>query len=115
MSKFNRENVLSYFLAFVVIYFGVSEISSPEKWTAFVPKIIASGDMLTYLIVGHGILLLLCGLALIFNFYRRFAAMLLVLMLLDVVWSVYTTSQFGSTFVRDVGLLGMALALSFRN
>lgn len=115
MSKFNRENILSVFLAFVVIYFGVNEIFAPEKWLSFVPKFFGSGDMITYLVVGHGVLLFLAGLALVFNIYRRPAAILLFLMLADVVFNIYVSDGFSSILVRDVGLAGMALALSFRN
>jgi uncharacterized membrane protein len=115
MSKFNRENVLSYFLAFVVIYFGVNEILSPEKWLTFVPKFLGTGDMITYMVMGHGILLLLCGLGLVLNMYRRFAAILLFLMLADVVFNLYASDGFSSIVVRDIGLAGMALGLSVRN
>ena len=119
MFKCNRENVLSYFLAFVFFYFGYQEIVSTDKWVALVPDMFANIVPATSLVMMHGIALVLVGLALVFNYYRRVASMVAVLMLLDIVvvllggfnpmnWSLNPVAA------RDIGLLGVAIALSVK-
>lgn len=115
MRHINRETVLSYFLAFVVFWFGFNEVSSPANWTGLVPGFLGSGAMLTYLVVFHGSLLILCGLALVFRFHPRVAAGILALMLLDIAATLIVRGGLSDVAVRDIGLFGVALALSFRN
>lgn len=116
MSTFNRETVLSFFLGFVVLWFGGNEIMSPERWTVFVPAFLGiTGDLLNYLVVAHGIVLALSGICLIFNFHRRLAASVVFLMILSIVFTLVSTSGLDEIAVRDIGLLGMALALALRN
>ncbi|MCE9549231.1 hypothetical protein K8Q98_02420 [Candidatus Nomurabacteria bacterium] len=115
MWRINKEVVLSYFLAFVVIWFGVSEVSSPERWVVFVPTFLNLGDMVNSLVMVHGVVLVLCGLSLVFNFYRRIAAFIVLIMLIDIVTTLILVSGLDEISVRDIGLLGMALALALKN
>lgn len=115
MYRFNKENVLSFFLAFVVIWFGYNEVTNPEQWVAFVPSFLGGGDTTQYLVVAHGIILILSGLSLIFSFHRRKAALVVLLMLAGIVFTLLSVSGLDEIAVRDIGLLGMALALSLKN
>lgn len=115
MSKINREVILSWSLAVVVFYFGYNEVLYPENWIKLVPSFFGGDNILTYLVVAHGAILIFVGLSLIFNFYRRIAAMLLSLMLVEIIFVLITGGGFSPVAARDIGLLGMALALSFRN
>lgn len=114
MFKVNREIILVYFLSFVVFYFGIKEIFSPEDWVRLVPSFFGSGDM-TYLIISHGVFLILLGFILIINFYRRTVAFILSLMLLSIIIILISTDGLNEVVVRDIGLFGMALALSFKS
>lgn len=115
MSKINKELVLSCFLGFVVIWFGANEILYPERWAAFAPSFLRAMEMINYLVMAHGIVLALSGLALIFNFHRRIAAFVLFLMIGQIVVTLIMVSGLDEIAVRDIGLLGMALALSLKN
>src|SRR3989344_7216728 len=107
LSKMNRENILSYFLAFVVIWFGINEIFNPESWVVFLPEFFENFDVVNILVIGHGILLTLCGLALVFNFYRKYIAIILSLILANIIVTLLFSSGLSQIAVRDVGLLGI--------
>ena len=104
--------VISYALAFVVIWFGVNEIFTPGDWAAFVPAFLGTDAFATFLVVVHGLLLIAAGLALAFNFYRRIGAALLTLMLAEIIVSLLVNSGLTDIVARDIGLLGMAVALA---
>ena len=114
MFKINREIILVYFLSFVVFYFGIKEISSPEDWVLLVPNFFGSGDI-TYLVIFHGTSLILLGFALILNFHRRVVAFILALMIFYVIIILSSSGGLNEVVVRDIGLLGIALALSFKS
>lgn len=119
MLRLNRENVLSYFLGAVVIWFGAQELMAPAEWASFVPdfvvKFINNESLVNYLVMGHGAVLALAGLALIFNGKRRVAAAVIALFILAIIGSLFQSSGVTATLVRDVGLFGMALALIFKS
>ncbi|HEU0085391.1 MAG TPA: hypothetical protein VFQ59_00305 [Candidatus Paceibacterota bacterium] len=116
MFRLNRENVLSLFLAFVVIWFGVNEFTNPASWTAFIPQFLnVSGEMARYMVMAHGAILVLAGLALVFDWKRRSAAFVIFIMILSIVATIIMGEGLGEIAVRDIGLLGMALALSLRS
>ncbi len=117
--QINKETILSYFLGFVVIWFGVNEIMEPERWAGYVPEFIkeaiASAKMVNYMVLGHGVVLSASGLALVLGFRRRAAAFIIFLMLLGIVAALLQVSGLDEIAVRDIGLLGMALALTLKN
>ena len=115
MSILNRENILSFFLGVVVVYFGFSEVSAPLKWVGMVPEFFGEGEMIRYLVMIHGAILLVSGFALFFNFKRRAAAAIIAIMLLSIVVNFFQTGGVNPTMMRDVGLLGLALGLAVRN
>lgn len=113
MNKLTTEHILSYSLAFVVIWFGVNEVLSPQNWVAFVPSFFGDGQLAVWLVISHGVALTAFGLALFFNFYRKIAAALLALMLLEIIGNLILESGLSEIAVRDIGLLGAATALFF--
>lgn len=115
MRRISREFILSCFLGFVVIWFGVNEILHPNSWAAFAPDFFEQIMSVKYLVMIHGAVLLLSGLALIFNIHRRLAAIVLSLMLAHVVFILISVSGLDEIAVRDIGLLGMSIALAFRS
>lgn len=116
MPKIKREMVLSYFLGFVVLYFAWNEIFHTDSWVALVPDFLTKIVSANKLVIAHGVLLAISGLALIFNFYRRFAAFVLAIMLIQIIYSLTgSLSSLNDVAVRDIGLLGIAIALVIKN
>ena len=115
MSRINTETILSLFLGFVVLWFGYNEITNPAAWAVFVPTYLNVGEMVNNLVIAHGAVLAAAGLAMIFNFHRRLAAGLIALLILGIVTTLLQVEGLTDVSVRDIGLLGMALALATRN
>lgn len=115
MSIINRDNVISLFLGIVLIWFGLNEISSPDKWVFYVPDFLSEMESVNLLVQAHGIILLISGFALIFNFKRRVVAMVVALMLLGIIVTLFRNGGVDATLIRDIGLFGMALSLTFRS
>ncbi len=116
MFKINRENILVYFLAFVLFFFGYQEVSNSEMWVRLVPMFMANIIAPTILVLIHGLVLIFSGLALIFNFYRKYVTGLVALMLVEIiVILMFKSGGLDPTSVRDIGLLGMVLALYFKD
>ena len=108
----NVEQVISYALAFVVVWFGTNEIFAPGDWAAFVPSFLGTDSLALSLVVVHGLLLTASGLLLAFNFYRRIGAIVLALMLAEIIVSLLVESGLTDVAARDIGLLGIAVALA---
>lgn len=115
MSKIKQKTILSFFLGFVVIWFGIQEVTSPGHWVAFVPHFLGAGQTLVHLVVIHGVVLLAAGIALVFGIYRRFAAAVVTLMLLQIVVTLLFAEGLDEISVRDIGLFGAALALAWKD
>ena len=115
MSKISRETVLSYALGFVALWFGGNEIMDSGSWAGYLPPFLTETEMANTIVFAHGILLVASGLSLVFNFYRRMGAFVLFLLLLGIVGTLLFTGGLNEISVRDIGLLGMALALSLRS
>lgn len=115
MSKINKDLVLSLALGFVVIWFGISEITSPEKWGVYVPDFLSSLGSLKNLVIIHGVVLVLCGIGVIFNFHRRIAAFLIACMIVQIIVTLFIGEGLDELVVRDIGLLGLSLALLVKN
>lgn len=113
--KMNTEIVLSFFLAFVVLWFGINEIFYTQNWVGLVPEFLKNLFPVNLLILAHGTVLTLCGIALVFNIYRKIAAAAVAFLLLEIIINFLFVSGLSSVAVRDVGLLGMALAIIFNN
>lgn len=105
-------NILSWFLGFVVLWFGIGEIMSPQNWIAFVPDFLGNGQLATTAVFFHGLILSACGLLLVFNHYRRLAAAVIGLLLLEIIINLVFQAGLSDVAVRDIGLLGMAIALA---
>lgn len=115
MPRISIETILSWFLGFVVVWFGYNEITNPGKWAVFLPPYLNLSEMTNNFIIAHGAVLALSGVALIFNFRRRLVGGILALLILGIVATLIQEEGLSETVVRDIGLLGMALALALGN
>ena len=107
------ENIFSYALGFVVTWFGINEIFAPQEWVTFAPAFLGTGALAISLVVIHGIVLVSCALLLFFNLYRRVASAILVLIFAEIIFGLVTQSGLSPVAVRDIGLCGMAIGLTF--
>lgn len=113
-ARLNQTNIISYALGFVVLWFGISEIIKPTDWIGFAPVFLGTGALVYAAVIIHGILLTISGLMLVFNFYRRVAAFVLVLIFTEIIIDLIIGSIASDIIIRDIGLWGMALALLFK-
>jgi len=87
-------------LAFVFIWFGWSGLTNPTMWVGLVPAWTAMFGSAYNLVLIHGAFELILGLTLLFGFYTRLSAALLLLSLLQTL----TILGWGAVMVRDIGL-----------
>ena len=104
--------ILGLALGFVVVWFGVNEILTPADWTVFAPTFLGTGNLVIYAVMAHGIILSICGILLAINLYRKFAGIILSLMFLEIVTGLIISSGLSDIAVRDIGLLGVAIAIA---
>ena len=109
--------ILRLSLAFVFLWFGIDKFIHPDYWiNAWVPIwFLAVLDRLNMeavkFIYLNGIFEIVVGLGLVFNIFVKGFAFLAVLFLMAVMLS----SGFNEVIVRDIGLVGIGLALLFWN
>jgi uncharacterized membrane protein len=108
----STEFVLSLALAFVLAWFGFSEVTKPLLWTTYVPTFLGTGSMITRLVMVHGFVLLAAAAGLVFNIWRRWAAILAALLLADIVINLWMQEGLSAITARDIGLFGAATALA---
>ncbi len=87
-------------LAFVFIYFGWSGLMNTQMWVSLVPAWTGVFGSAYTLVKIHGVFELVLGLTLLFGFYTRLSAALLLLSLLQTL----TILTWGPVLVRDIGL-----------
>ena len=110
MTWFNKNNIISWSLALVAIWFGAHEILQPTQWTVFVPAFVNHYIKADLAVMIHGAILIICSIGLVIDRNRRIASGILTILFLEIVFNLVTTSGFSDIAVRDIGLLGMALA-----
>jgi len=104
-------------LTFVFLWFGIDKFINPEYWVnAWLPSWfqgILAGlgiENLNFIYI-NGISEIVIGLGFLFNLFIKLFAFLTILFLLFVIFSF----GLNEVTVRDVGLIGAALALLFWN
>jgi uncharacterized membrane protein len=118
---FNSTNTSNLFLrlglAFVFLWFGIDKFIHPDYWVnAWVPLwfqgILANLGIgnLNFIYI-NGIFEIVIGLGFLFNIFVKLFASLVILFLLLVIFSF----GLNEVTVRDIGLIGAALALLFWN
>jgi uncharacterized membrane protein YphA (DoxX/SURF4 family) len=101
-------------LGVVLAWFAAQQLYDPGDWTHFVPVFLADAGLPeTALIRLHGLLLLVSGLGLLAGTLVRQAAGLAAFILVQIIAALAIDGGEGNLIARDVGLLGLALALVF--
>lgn len=104
--------VASLALGCVLGCFGVLELTAPSRWAGYVPPAIAAHVPVVPLVLGHGWLLLVLGVALAIDYLQPYTAWVAVGVMAEVLTGLIVTGGFSTTLVRDAGLLGLALSVA---
>ncbi|GEM_PF-1027266 len=95
-------------LAFCFVSFGIWELVNPAYWSGFVPPFMAHLIDPFLLVRMHGVALTVVGLAVLFGFLLRVSSALAVLIMLEILGSLWFEAGFTDIFVRDVAILFLA-------
>lgn len=99
-------------LGLALLWFGYHELVSPGLWTGYVPIISATSQAAQVLVLAHGWMLLVLAVALLGGVAPRLAAAVAAMMLLEIVISLSVTGGLSDLVLRDVGVLGLAIAIT---
>jgi uncharacterized membrane protein YphA (DoxX/SURF4 family) len=102
-------------LGLVLAWFGYHELVSPALWTGYVPVVSATSSIAVVLVLAHGWLLLMLAVAMIAGIAPRAVAAAAAILLLEIVISLTATGGLSDLTLRDVGVLGLAIALTGRH
>ena len=100
-------------LGLVFVLFGGWEIINPVYWQAYVPVFLKGFHVLT-LVKLHGLVLLVTGVGINLEKYRKEFAVLGLLIMLEIVISVAADSGINGVLIRDLGLLFVAAGIMFQ-
>jgi uncharacterized membrane protein YphA (DoxX/SURF4 family) len=99
-------------LGLVLGWFGYHELVQPALWTGYVPLVHAASTGGIVLVLAHGWILLVLGVALVAGVMTRLAAGLAALLVAEIiVWLIATAGLSDLTF-RDIGVFGLALCVA---
>ena len=99
-------------LGLVLLWFGYHELVFPQLWTGYVPVLAATSHLAEVLVLAHGWLLLVLAVAIIGGVAPRVAAAIASVLLLEIVISLAVTGGLSDLVLRDVGVLGLAVAVA---
>jgi uncharacterized membrane protein YphA (DoxX/SURF4 family) len=102
-------------LGLVLAWFGYHELVTPALWTGYVPVVSATSSIAVVLVLVHGWLLLMLAVAMIAGIAPRAVAAAAAILLLEIVISLTVTGGLSDLTLRDVGVLGLAVALTGRH
>jgi uncharacterized membrane protein len=110
----NKRYLLNFGLAFVLIYAGIDQLLHPVDWVGYLPSWLPTFSFSKeQILMGHSVVDIILGLALLFKIYTRLAAGLVALVFLGIiVANGFGRDIFLITF-RDVGLFFTALYLAW--
>jgi uncharacterized membrane protein YphA (DoxX/SURF4 family) len=98
-------------LGLVLAWFGYHELVAPGQWTGYVPVLAGTSAFAQVLVLAHGWLLLVIAVALVAGVAPRVAAAAASVLLVEIVISLIASGGLSDLVLRDVGVLGLAVAL----
>lgn len=99
-------------LGLVLAWFGYHELVRPGLWTGYVPVLSPASTPAVILVLAHGWLLLMLAVALLAGIAPRAAAAVAAVTLLEIVISLWVVGGLSDLVLRDVGVFGLAVALT---
>jgi uncharacterized membrane protein len=100
--------ILRFGLGLTFILIGVNIFRSPNTWIGYLPTYLPVGISRESMLQITGLADLALGLLLIVRIWPRVAGFLIAVHIL----AILVTNGFDAVLIRDVGLLGMALAVT---
>jgi uncharacterized membrane protein YphA (DoxX/SURF4 family) len=98
-------------LGLVFAWFGYHELADPRLWTGYVPVVPATSTASVVLVLVHGAVLFVLSAALVVGIAPRAAGAIGALLMVEIVISL-GVSGINDIVVRDVGVLGLAVAVA---
>lgn len=98
-------------LGLVLAWFGYHELVRPGLWTGYVPVLSPSSASAVILVLAHGWVLLMLAIALVAGIAPRVAAAVAAVTLFEIVISLWVVGGLSDLVLRDIGVLGLAVAL----
>lgn len=102
-------------LGLVLGWFGYHELVRPSLWAGYVPVVSSTSNLAVVLVLAHGWLLLVLAVAMIAGIAPRATAAAAAILLLEIVISLTVSGGLSDLTLRDVGVLGLAVALTGRH
>jgi uncharacterized membrane protein YphA (DoxX/SURF4 family) len=102
-------------LGLVLAWFGYHELVQPALWTGYLPVVAPRSTAAIVLVLAHGWILLMLAVALVAGLMARLAAALAAVLVLEIVITLTVTGGLTDLTMRDVGVLGLAVALTGRS
>ena len=99
-------------LGLVLLWFGYHELVDPLLWTGYVHVLPATSHVAEVLVLGHGWLLVMLAVAIVVGIAPRLSAAIAVLLMAEIVISLVVTGGLSDLVLRDVGVLGLAIAIT---
>jgi uncharacterized membrane protein YphA (DoxX/SURF4 family) len=99
-------------LGLVLAWFGYHELVNPWLWTGYVPVLSATSQLAQWLVLAHGWLLLVLAVGLVCGVAPRLLALVASLLLVQIVISLWVSGGLSDLVLRDVGVLGLAIAIA---
>lgn len=98
-------------LGVVLLWFGLHELLQPSLWTGYVPAISSTSQLALGMVLFHGWLLAIAGVALVLGIATRLVAAFSALLLIEIVLSLTLTGGLSDIVLRDLGVFGLAVAV----
>jgi len=94
-------------ISLVFLWFGISQLTSPNLWTSLIPSYLSSFDPIT-LVYLHGAIETILGFLLLLGIFTRVAAIVLALNLLHTIILL----GYNPVAVRDAGIIIAIIAIA---
>ena len=91
-------------VAFCFLGFGIWELISPITWTSYVPAFVQNFLDPVILVLVHGIVLTVSGLAVFSGWKSRFFTGLSALIMLEICIEIFLQEGFSDIFIRDMAI-----------
>ncbi|MHB1614220.1 MAG: hypothetical protein ACYCXA_09080 [Actinomycetes bacterium] len=98
-------------LGVVFAWFGWHELRQPGLWTGYVPVLSSTSTLALVAVIAHGVLLLVLAAALVVGILPRAAGLIAAALMAEIVVSL-TVHGLSDIVARDLGVLGLALAVT---
>lgn len=98
-------------LGLVLLWFGYHEATDPALWTGYVPVVSATSVLAKVLVSAHACMLIVLAVASLVGIVPRVAAAITSLLLAEIVISLAVTGGLSDLVARDLGVMGLAVAV----